>query len=241
MGEAITSLCEVLKNAAKYASSSPERLMMLLNNLFEIEGRNNNIRGVLFELVAGYLARRNAVSIDMGINAKDPASGKSADIDIQAIAHHNSAVTAIECKGKEPGGILSLEEVEEWLAKIPTFRAFYANHNTLREAKHSFEIWTSGTIAPDALSKLEAEKLKRVKATIDWKDGADVLAMARLGKEKTIADALKQHFFHHPLNEAKNHVELDHSNKDALEIVELDKYPPYYGIFDSLKKDIESE
>lgn len=216
VGAAITSLCEVLKNTAKYASSSPERLMLLLDNLFEIEGRSRNLRGILFELVAGYLARRSAVSIDMGVTARDPKTGRAADIDVQAITQMNSAVTAIECKGKEPGGSLSLSEVETWLAKIPIFRAHYAHHNSLREAEHRFELWTSGSIEPDALAKLEEEKLRRVKAPIDWKDGDAVLALARAGKEKSIADALNQHFFVHPYAEIAAQLEAEETARNLL-------------------------
>lgn len=201
VGVAIASLCEVLKNAAKYASSSPERLTYLLDNLLDIEGRSLNLRGILFELVVGYLARRSAISIDMGVTARNPATGQTADIDVQAITQQSSAVTAIECKGKEPGGSLSRAEVEIWLKKIPIFHAHYANHAALREAEHRFEIWTSGTIDADALYLLKEEKAKRSKAPIDWKDGDAVLALARAGKEKGIADALNQHFFKHPFAE----------------------------------------
>lgn len=141
------------------------------------------------------------------ILAKDPKTGKTADIDVHAITHQNSSVTAIECKGKEPGGILTLSEVEEWLDKIPIFRAYYAQHSLLREAEQHFEIWTSGVIAPDALAKLEDEKERRLKAKINWKDGKAVLALARAGKEKAVADALNQHFFRHPFAEVAEQLE----------------------------------
>lgn len=198
VGAAIASLCEVLKNAAKYASSSPERLTTLLDNLFEIEGRSKNLRGVLFELVVGYLARRTAASIDMNVMAKDPATGKKAEIDVQAITNHTSIVTAIECKGKEPGGVLTKEEVETWLRKVVVMRAHYREQPHLREATKRFEIWTSGTIAPDALELLVQQKAQRVTAPIDWKDGQAVLDLAHAGKEKGLADALNQHFLAHP-------------------------------------------
>jgi hypothetical protein len=207
VGEAIASLCEVLKNAAKYASSSPERLQFLLDNLFDIEGRSKNLRGVLFELVAGYLARRDAASIDMNVTAKDPKTGKTAEIDVQKITHQTSSVTAIECKGKEPGGVLTKAEVETWLRKITTIREHYRVQPHLREAEHRFELWTSGTIELDALALLEEEKLRRLKSPIDWKDGQDVLALARAGKEKGISDALYQHFIHHPYAEAAKQLE----------------------------------
>lgn len=66
----------------------------------------------------------------------------------------------------------------------------------------SFELWTSGEILEDALLYLTREQSKRTKNTIAWRAGKDVLALATAGKEKAIADALKQHFFHHPLSKA---------------------------------------
>ena len=199
-GLAIATLVETLKNAAAYASSeTPDRIVGLLNSLAEIEGRAGNLRGILFELLAAYLARRDAMSIDMGIRAFDPTTGKTVDIDVQKVTAQASAVTAIECKGKGPGGIVQVDEVEEWLAKIPIIRAHYRQHSYFREAQISFELWTTGEFHPDALALLEDEKVKRTKAPIAWKDGQGVLDLAKAGKEKAIVDALNQHFLKHPL------------------------------------------
>lgn len=140
---------------------------------------------------------------------KDPATGKTAEIDVQKITHQKSSVTAIECKGKEPGGVLTLSEVETWLQKVAIIRANYGANPYLREAEHRFEIWTSGTIDPDALKVLTEEKAKRVKAPIDWKDGLAVLDLTRSGKEKGIADALYQHFLAHPFAEVEKRLEVD--------------------------------
>jgi hypothetical protein len=217
VGAALASLVEVLKNAGAYASSSsPERLQFLLDNLFDIEGRSRNLRGVLFELVAAYLARRDAMSIDMNVRAKDPATGKLAEIDIQKVTHQASEVTAIECKGKEPGGVLSLAEVETWLEKIAIMRAHYRAHAYFREARQRFEIWTSGTIAPDALALLIEEQARRTKAPIAWKDGEAVLELARAGKEKGIADALNQHFLEHPFAIVAKKLEMEAAAAAAL-------------------------
>lgn len=198
-GAAITSLVQTLNNAAAYASSSPDRLTALIENLMDIEGRAGNLRGILFELIVGYLARRDAVSIDMGVKAINPDNGLAADIDVQKIASQASAVTAIECKGKIPGGVVDATEVAEWLAKTPIIRAHYRNHSQFREATVTFELWTSGTFDADALALLEAEKVRRTSAPISWRDGPAVLDLARQGREKSIADALQQHFFRHPL------------------------------------------
>lgn len=172
-----------------------------MNDLAEIEGRSLNLRGILFELLAAYLARRQFASIDLGSKARDPDTGKTADIDIQCFSNQMSDVLAIECKGKEPGGILTLEEVETWLRKIAIMRGHYRNDPRFRESKISFALWTSGTLHPDALGRLEKEKALRIKNPIDWKDGNAVLKLARDGKEKAIGDALDQHFVRHPLTE----------------------------------------
>ena len=216
IGAAITSLVEVLKSAAAYASYSPDRLMVLMDNLFQIEGRNANLRGVLFELVAGYLARRDAVSIDMNCIAKDQTTGKTAEIDILKVTSQSVSVTCIECKGKEPGGSVTVNDVQEWLKKIPTIRAHLRNHYSFREAEQRFELWTSGKIDTDAMELLQREKAKRKKAPIDWKDGQSVLAMALEGKEKGIADALKQHFIRHPF--ADNYVHIDEAGFSNLSL-----------------------
>lgn len=209
VGAAITSLLEVLKNAAAYAASSPERLTQLLDNLFDIEGRAGNLRGILFELVTAYLIRRTGGSIDMNITARDPETGNTADIDVQQVSNQASDVVAIESKGKEPGGVLSLDEVETWLKKTAIWRAHYRSHPTLHASKLRFEIWTSGTIAPDALALLKKEKVKRTKVPIDWKDGEVVLDVARQGKEKAIADALRQHFLNHPFADVAKKMAAD--------------------------------
>lgn len=215
VGAALASLVETLKNVAAYASSEdPARITRLITDLSEIEGRNDNLRGVLFEFMCAYLARRDAVSIDMGVVARDPETGKVVDVDIFKVTHQMASVTCIECKGKEPGGTLSLDEVRTWLAKAAVMRAHLATHPHYREAEHRFELWTSGTFEPDALAYLKSEKQKRTRAPIDWKDGDAVLALGAAGKEKAMTDAFRQHFLNHPLAEVAYSVQT--SNTTSL-------------------------
>jgi len=147
----------------------------------------------------------------MGVKAIDPQSSKIADIDVQKVTYQNAAVVAIECKGKEPGGILQKVEVEEWLRKTGTMRAHYREHPEFREAKVTFELWTSGTIHADALDLLESEKARRTKTEINWKDGKAVLELAKAGKEKSITDALKEHFMQHPLSKVESELAAPHT------------------------------
>jgi len=198
-GNALQTLAQTLRNTAAFAASaSPERIAKLIDDLSDIEGSAGNLRGVLFELLCAYLIRRDAQSINMGVKATDISTGKVADIDILKYTNQLSDCVAIECKGKEPGGMLSLEEAQDWIRRLPTFFSHIRAGN--REAAVSFELWTSGEIEADALAYLRREQTKRTKTPISWRAGKDILSLAVKGKERAITDALKQHFFHHPLS-----------------------------------------
>jgi Holliday junction resolvase len=172
----------------------------LIDDLAEIEGAAGNLRGAMFELITAYLVRNDGGSVDVGLLARDPATGRVADIDV--IRVRKDEVTAFECKGKRPGGNVSIDEVEEWLSKIPTFRSHLARQERFREMRTNFELWTTGQFTEDALAKLKLEKQRRVKNTIDWKDGAAVADIAKRSREKKIKEALFEHFLHHPLAKA---------------------------------------
>lgn len=198
----IRSLLQTLSDVAAYASAeSPDRITKLIEDLAEIEGASGNLRGILFELLVAYLVRRTAVSIDMGVRATDPETGKTADIDIRGFTNQASDCIAIECKGRKPGGTVTLKEVEDWIRRLPIFTAHLRNQSHLRESKIKFELWTSGEFDSDAKALLEREKAKRIKYPISWMEGEDVLKFATEGKEKAIANALREHFLRHPLSE----------------------------------------
>ena len=114
------------------------------------------------------------------------------------VPHRGECIT-IECKGKNPGGSVSVAEIEKWLIRLPVFRAHLKKEQRFREAIIKHEIWTSGTFQPDALALLELEKKRRKANPIDWKNGLEVFSISNTAKEKTINNALKEHFLLHPL------------------------------------------
>jgi hypothetical protein len=201
VAQSLRNLVNTLNNAAAMVSGNPGRLEEYIRELSSIEGKAGNLRGVLFHLLSAYLLRRSSISIDIGRIAFDEKTGNRADIDILAITHQSAACTLVECKGKQPGGIVQVDEVENWLKRIPTFNAYLQSQQTLRESKRCFQLWTSGTFSADALQLLNSQKPLRTNSPIDWKDGQQVLALARDGKEKAVSDTLFEHFLRHPLAE----------------------------------------
>ena len=204
VANALADLIATLGNAAAIAAVDPDRLCRLLDQLSEIEGRASNVRGILFELIAAHIAKREyGGSIDIGKLHSHRQSGKTVELDVVCVTDRAS-VHLIECKGKNPGGIVSKEDVSEWIRKLPVMQDYVASREHLRERNQTFEFWTTGTIASGAAEVLKEERARRTKRPIAWKDGRQVRRMAAELKLKSIGDALDQHFLKHPLARATN-------------------------------------
>ena len=202
VADALADLMMTLQNAAAIAAVDGDRLYKLLDQLSEIEGRAGNMRGILFELIAAHIAKREiGGSIDFCVLHTHRKSGKQADLDVVCVTGQN-AVHVIECKGKSPGGTVSLEEVTDWLGKLPIVQDYVASREHLRERNQTYAFWTTGAFEADALDKLKSEQAHRRRRLIAWKDGAAVRKLASSLRLNTIGDALDQHFIKHPLAKA---------------------------------------
>jgi hypothetical protein len=199
VGRALGDLVATLTKAAEMVSGNPDKLAGLIENLGEIEGAAGNLRGILFELMVAYIIRQEG-NIDMGRVAYDKQAGKMADIDILLVKSSSDCV-AYECKGKGPGNNVTLDEVDDWLRRLPIFRAHIRAQQNLAEADIAFELWSSGGFDADALAKLEKEKPLRTKNPISWVDGRGVRERAKSMKESRVTRAFDEHFFRHPLAE----------------------------------------
>ena len=197
---ALADLVETLKRAADIASVDGDCFYKLLDQLSEIEGRSGNLRGILFELIAAYIAQHSiGGSIECGVPHTHRENGGKTDLDVVCKTVPN-AVHVIECKGKIPGGTVSLEEVEYWLGKqLPIMKDYVASRTDLRERKLTYEFWTTGAFEAEAIDKLKSEQALRTKQPIDWKDGKAVRKITRELQLKSISEALDQHFLRHPL------------------------------------------
>ena len=196
---ALSDLLRTLKNAAAIAAVDGDRLYQLLDKLSEIEGRAGNMQGIMFELIAAHIAKREiGGSIDFGVLHTHRENGKIADLDVVCVTDRNT-VHVIECKGKSPGGKVSLGEVIHWLGKLPVMQDYVASREHLRERNQTYALWTTGRFDATALNKLRFEQANRTKRPINWKDGKAVRKIAAKLKLKPIGDALDQHFLKHPL------------------------------------------
>ena len=199
VAQGISMLIETLNNAAATAVANPQKLVEILNKLSQIEGAKGNLRGTFFELISVYLAKKGAESVDHSVKIIDPQTERQAEIDVFRVIH-KSEIMCIECKGKGPDGIIEIKDVDNWLKRLPMFRNYINTQDRFKEAKVSFELWSTGTFSDESIKKLKREKKKRVNNPINWKDGNAILALARNMREQGIVQALNNHFIKHPLN-----------------------------------------
>ena len=140
VAEGLRELVRTLNNAAAVAATDPARLERLVENLSGIEGAVLNLRGILFELIVAYLAKQKAVSVDVRVKAYDEKTEKIVEIDVFSVKS-KAACVCIECKGKGPGGEVTVDEVEDWLRRISIFRSHVRRQDRLREGAHS--VWSN--------------------------------------------------------------------------------------------------
>jgi hypothetical protein len=105
-------------------------------------------------------------SIDMGVQAIDPSPRGSADIDVLRV-QGRTEVWAYECKGREPHGVVTLGQVEDWLDRqVPRIDAWFRNQERFSGYRLGVAFWTSGRFAPEALVRLEQSSANTKRYTI---------------------------------------------------------------------------
>jgi hypothetical protein len=176
VASALKELVLVLSTAASKTAHHPESIFNIFQSLSRIEGAAANLRGALFPLIVShYAVTKYGGGIDIGRGVSDPVNAQATDIDV-LLVKSNIEIRAYECRGKILDSQVSVAEVQEWLEKkIPIVRRWLKNRPDLQTVTHNFELWTTGTLAPEAKQLLLKTSTKTKKYNILWKDGADVL------------------------------------------------------------------
>ena len=119
VAKSLQRLLEVLNDVTSVLEDE-EGLCFLLDALAEIEGRSGNMRGILFELMVAHIVQHaiSAKGLEYRVKHTERSSGKRTELDIVFKKGGNS-IHVIECKGKQPGGTISVGDVSAWLEKIP--------------------------------------------------------------------------------------------------------------------------
>lgn len=152
--ELLNSLIGLVTNAGAILKKNPEAYLDLIRKLNKlVDGKTNNLRGDLFELVVGYYQGRVCNTIDIGklINHE----GLQREIDVFGLLPNTIFVS--ECKGYNHK--VSEEEIEIWLGeKIPVIRKWILDQPSLSDRDIVFEYWSTGGFTEEARKILEKRK-----------------------------------------------------------------------------------
>lgn len=202
MTKSLISLMETLQNAARVATTEPERIEALFEKFSKIAGADNNLRGAFFEMIVAHCVREEKGSwIEIGKDIIDPEDGSRANIDVFS-RKGKQEVWFCECKGYSPATQVSLQEVKEWREKrIKRIRNWLKTQSEYVDAQVGFEFWTASRFSNDAETYLKASKEQTRKYHLDYRDGASLLAYARHLNLTTIVRFLNEHFIRNPLSQ----------------------------------------
>ena len=194
---ALKSLINILTSQARNASG--ESIHNLFSSLSKIEGAAQNLRGPLFELITARLASNiHSGSFDLGRKETDPKTGERFEFDVLLVTR--SAIHMIECKGKEPGGIVRNGDVDDWLTRqVPRMRRWVRSQPRFSSHELNFELWIAGEFDSEALALLRMSKVKTKAYKLDWKDGDSLIKTAQSQNESHLVSVLNEHFIKHPL------------------------------------------
>ncbi|MDH4442140.1 MAG: hypothetical protein QE284_17360 [Rhizobium sp.] len=200
VAKALRDLISLLSDTGKTASVNPEHVERVLSNLTRIEGAANNLRGALFEIVVGSLVKDvEGGYLRAGEKWTDFGSGRSAEIDVLLDRPDDKGVLIIECKSKIPGSRVNLEEVQRWHGdRVPLLHSIIRTDSRFYNKPLSFELWTNGPIAVDALAWLREQPI-RSDLSLAWRDGTEMKTYTDRAANTAIRKALNEHYFRHPL------------------------------------------
>ena len=192
---AMNTLIRTLARAAAVAARNPDQVIDLLRSLKAIEGSAGNLRGVLFEMIVGYLVRDvEGSSIDIGVPVRDRATGEQTEIDVRRVKERQEC-WFYECKARNPKGLIDSETVRKWISRIDLIRRSHLTEQRFRNCKLGFELWTNADYDDESLQILQCEQTSRKRIVLKWRNGSDVREYAKKAAHKPLLDTLDEHYF----------------------------------------------
>jgi hypothetical protein len=194
VANAIDCLIRILSDAAKFLQSADEKAVFdIINKIAKIEGKANNVRGQLFELVSGHIVLNSGYSfIEVGKKVQD-SQGQLAEIDVFA-KKNLSEIKIVECKGFSSKSPINIEDIKKWFGRIKIIRSWAKNHPDHSTAHLHFEYWASSGFSAEAQAFLSSKQSDIRKFTINWLSGKEVIKLAHDLKLTSMVNLLREHY-----------------------------------------------
>jgi hypothetical protein len=194
VANAIDSLVRILKDTAKFLRHADEKAVFnIINKVAKIEGKTNNVRGQLFELVSGHIVFNEGYpTIEVGLEIQD-SNGNRAEIDVFA-KRNRAEIKIIECKGFSSKSQINVTDIEKWFERIRTIRNWAKTHQEYFHARLIFEYWASSGFSPDAKELLVSKQSKVKNFSIRWRSGKEIIKLAHDLKLTSMVKLLREHY-----------------------------------------------
>ncbi|HAE38933.1 MAG TPA: hypothetical protein DCG57_09880 [Candidatus Riflebacteria bacterium] len=194
VADAIDSLIRILKDTASFLKNADEQAVLdIITKIAKIEGKVNNVRGQLFELVSGHIIYNQGYSnVELGLQIQD-RDNKCAEIDVFA-KKNKAEIKIVECKGFSSKSLIDVADIEKWFAKIRIIRNWANTHPDHSSAYMLFEYWASSGFTNAALAMLSTRKAGINKFSIDWYSGDGVIKLAHSLKLTSMVKLLREHY-----------------------------------------------
>jgi|GEM_PF-848159 len=189
--ETLNDLITILTNAGASLAKNPNKYLELIAELRKYnDGLLKNIKGALFEYVAGHYYIYQHANIDMG---REIFENKGLhDIDIMAM--FNDRVVFAECKGRVSP--TPIEDINKWLRiKVPAFKTWSAKQETHKNRSVEFEYWSSAGYTEDALKRIEEVQQEYKRSIVRFLGPAEIMERAKEMKNKKLQKELNTFFF----------------------------------------------
>jgi hypothetical protein len=194
VGALLSDLKNTLENMTLAVSKKTEvEITNMFKSVAKLEGKSNNIRGALFELVTGHMVFKKFGGImDINKNIKND-NGEKTEIDVLCL-EGNKAIRVFECKGCNANQIIDLSTVQRWEKKISIIRNWINGISVYAGREQHFEFWTTSSFKPEATDYIKRMKTSVKKYTVDCKAYPELLEIAKSEKLNSIYDLLNEHY-----------------------------------------------
>lgn len=188
--ETIYGVFNLMNNAGAILKSHPEQYIKLLSEIEKLaSGKTYNLKGDLFEMAVGYFHGRLCQSLD--ISKKITYEEETKEIDVYAV--YQDKVVFAECKGYNSP--IDDDYIDDWLArKIPHFRKWALQCESLRNKNIEFEIWCTGGFTETSTEKLIAAKNTTKKYFLDYYDIPKMLDVAKKKRVSHFREIISEYY-----------------------------------------------
>jgi len=186
----LNDLITVLTNAAASLANDPNKYLNLITELRKYnEGLLKNMKGTLFEYVAGHYYLFKGASIDLGWEIIEDKAIHEMDIR----ASFGNKIIIAECKARVAK--TQVADVNNWVrVKAPAFKRWIKEQDAQRNKEIEFEYWSTSGFDEDALKRIEELKVGNAKNVFRFIGPNEILHRALEMKNPKLRKALNTFF-----------------------------------------------